>query len=98
MEAQTTPSEPERPKRLGLAVALVSAADVKLDGGVGDREYRPTSVAAVRDSYKLGMGQLLIDLRGVKLPPGDRPMHIQLGVGDARVVVPEDVCVASNAD
>src|SRR5439155_14712396 len=72
---------------LALAVAIVSAADVKLDGGVGDREYRPTSVAAVRDSYKLGMGQLLIDLRGVKLPPGDRPLHIQLGVGDARVVV-----------
>src|SRR2546423_2011304 len=82
---------------LGIAVALVSAADVKLDGGVGDREYRPASVAAVRDNYKLGVGQLLVDLRGVKLPPGDRPMHIHLGVGDARVVVPEDVCVVSRA-
>src|SRR2546423_585693 len=82
---------------LGIAVALVSAADVKLDGGVGDREYRPASVAAMRDNYKLGVGQLLVDLRGVKLPPGDRPMHIHLGVGDARVVVPEDVCVVSRA-
>lgn len=83
---------------LALAVGLVSAADVKVDGGVGDREYRPTSVSAVRSDYKLGMGQLLVDLRGVKLPPGDRPMHLQLGVGDARVVVPEDVCVVSRAE
>jgi phage shock protein PspC (stress-responsive transcriptional regulator) len=82
---------------LAIAVALVSAADVKLDGGVGDRQYRPTSVTAVRDNYRLGMGQLLVDLRGVKLPPGDRPMSIHLGVGDARVVVPEDVCVVSRA-
>jgi phage shock protein PspC (stress-responsive transcriptional regulator)/predicted membrane protein len=82
---------------LALAVALVSAADVKLDGGVGDRDYRPTTVADVRDTYKLGMGDLVVDLRGVKLPPGDHPLHIQLGVGDARVVVPENVCVASRA-
>src|SRR3954452_6112997 len=83
---------------LALAVAIVSAADVKLDGGVGDRDYRPTTVGDVRDSYKLGMGQLVVDLRGVKLPPGDTPLHLQLGVGDARVVVPEDVCVASRAE
>src|SRR4051794_14166616 len=82
---------------LGIAVALVSAADVDLHGGVGDREYRPTSAAAVRDHYKLGMGQLVVDLRGANLPAGDRPLHIKLGVGDARVIVPENVCVATRA-
>lgn len=82
---------------LGLAVGLASAADVDLHGGVGDRNYRPTSVAAVRDSYKLGMGQLVVDLRGVKLPAGDRPLRIKLGVGDARLIVPENVCVATRA-
>lgn len=82
---------------LGIAVALVSAADVDVHGGVGQREYRPDSVSAVRDSYRLGMGQLVVDLRGVKLPPGDRPMHVRLGVGDARIVVPEDVCVVTRA-
>ncbi|MFL5909777.1 MAG: PspC domain-containing protein [Gaiellaceae bacterium] len=82
---------------LGLAVGLASAADVDLHGGVGDREYRPTSVATVRDHYKLGMGQLVVDLRGVKLPAGDRPIHLKLGVGDARVIVPENVCVATRA-
>ena len=82
---------------LGLAVALVSAADVKLDGGVGDREYRPSALSDVRDNYKLGVGQLVVDLRGVQLPPGDRPLHIHLGVGDARVIVPDDVCVATRA-
>ena len=82
---------------LGIAVGLASAADVNLHGGVGDREYRPTSAAAVRDNYKLGMGRLVVDLRGANLPAGDRPIHIRLGVGDARLVVPDNVCVVTRA-
>jgi phage shock protein PspC (stress-responsive transcriptional regulator)/predicted membrane protein len=79
---------------LAIPTGVVSAADVDLDGGVGERTYRPSSTADLRDRYELGMGRLEIDLRDVPLPRGDRPLKVDLGIGDAVVVVPENVCVA----
>ena len=82
---------------LALSAGAVSAAGIDLDGGVGERDYRPTSVADLRDTYELGMGELIVDLRQTDLPAGDVPMAIDLGIGDARVIVPDDVCVATDA-
>jgi phage shock protein PspC (stress-responsive transcriptional regulator) len=83
---------------LALSAGLVAASGIDLDGGVGDRDYRPTSVADLRDTYELGIGELVVDLRQTELPAGDVPMAIDLGVGDARVLVPEGVCVATDAE
>ena len=51
----------------------------------------------MRDTYQLGMGELVIDLRQTDLPSGDVPVKIDLGIGDARLIVPDDVCVATDA-
>jgi hypothetical protein len=83
---------------LGLSAGLVSAAGVDLDGGIGDRGYRPASVVDLRDRYQLGMGELVVDLTETDLPAGDTPLEIDLGVGSARLIVPDDVCVATTAD
>jgi phage shock protein PspC (stress-responsive transcriptional regulator) len=82
---------------LALSAGTVSAAGIDLDGGVGDRDYRPASALDLRDKYELGIGELIVDLRQTDLPPGDVPLRVDLGVGDARVIVPEDVCVATDA-
>ena len=82
---------------LALSAGTVSAAGIDLDGGVGERDYRPASVLDLRDKYQLGMGQLVIDLRRTDLPPGDVPLEVDMGIGDARVIVPRDVCVATDA-
>jgi phage shock protein PspC (stress-responsive transcriptional regulator) len=82
---------------LALSAGTVSASGIDLDGGVGDRDYRPTSATDLRDTYRLGIGQLVVDLRQTDLPAGDVPLGIDLGVGDARVIVPDDVCVATDA-
>jgi phage shock protein PspC (stress-responsive transcriptional regulator) len=82
---------------LALPAGVVSAANVNVDGGVGEREYRPVTAAQVRDTYRLGVGRLVVDLRGAKLPDGDRRMHVDLGVGQAVLVVPRDVCVTTAA-
>jgi phage shock protein PspC (stress-responsive transcriptional regulator)/predicted membrane protein len=79
---------------LALPVGIVSAADVDLDGGVGNRDYRPGSVEDLRDGYKLVIGRLRVDLRDLRLPNSDRPLKVDLGVGEAEVIVPDDVCVA----
>jgi len=82
---------------LALSAGTVQAAGIDLDGGVGERDYRPASVLDLKDKYQLGMGQLVIDLRRTDLPPGDVPLEVDLGIGDARVIVPRDVCVATDA-
>jgi phage shock protein PspC (stress-responsive transcriptional regulator) len=83
---------------LGLSGGVVAAADVDLHGGIGDRDYRPASAADLKDKYKLGMGQLVVDLRHTQLPRGDVPLKLDLGIGEARLIVPDGVCVATAAD
>ncbi|MEA2419156.1 MAG: hypothetical protein QOE60_1362 [Thermoleophilaceae bacterium] len=84
-----------------LAVALpagvVSAADVDLHGGVGERNYRPHSAQDIRESYRLGVGHLVVDLRDAHLPPGDRELDLELGTGQVELLVPDDVCVVTHA-
>jgi phage shock protein PspC (stress-responsive transcriptional regulator) len=80
---------------VALPAAFVSAAGIDARGGVGDREYRPAAADQVRNSYRLGVGRLVVDLRGTRLPAGDRPLRVRLGVGQVVVVVPHDVCVAT---
>ena len=83
---------------LALAAGMVAASGIDFDGGVGEREYRPATMADLRDRYELGVGELVIDLGETELPAGDVPLELDLGFGEARVVVPDDVCVATSAD
>src|SRR3954463_10834246 len=62
---------------LVLPLAVVSAADLDLRGGVGQAEYRPTSVTQLRPEYRLGMGQLDLDLRGVEFPVGRTHVNLR---------------------
>jgi hypothetical protein len=83
---------------LAFSAGTVSAAGIDLDGGVGDRYYHPESTVDLRDRYELGIGELVVDLRDTDLPSGDTPLQLDLGVGSAQLIVPEDVCVATTAD
>jgi phage shock protein PspC (stress-responsive transcriptional regulator) len=80
---------------LGLAAGFVTAAGIDLDGGIGEREYRPAAATDIRDRYQLGVGELVVDLRDTDLPPGDRRIRVDVGVGHALLLVPDDVCVAT---
>src|SRR4051812_46078978 len=82
---------------LALAAAFVMATGITLDGGVGERQYRPTSANDVRDKYELGIGDMLVDLRQADLPPGDRHIQVEMGVGHAAVLAPKNVCVTTHA-
>jgi hypothetical protein len=82
---------------LALPAGAVAAAGVDIDGGIGDRTYRPAATSQVHDTYRLGVGRLVVDLRDAQLPPGDQRMHLDLGVGQAVVAVAPDVCVTTAA-
>jgi phage shock protein PspC (stress-responsive transcriptional regulator) len=84
---------------LTMGVAVASAADLDLKGGIGDRDYRPESVAAIpADGYELGIGRLAVDLRGIDWSPKQViDLDVRVGAGQAVVAVPSDVCVVANA-
>jgi phage shock protein PspC (stress-responsive transcriptional regulator) len=84
-----------------LAVALpagvIAAAGVDFHGGVGERTYRPHTVAEVQDSYRVGAGHLQVDLRDVRFGAGDHPLKLRAGTGAVELLVPRNVCVATKA-
>ncbi len=82
---------------LAIGAGFVAAAGIDFGGGVGEREYRPLAGADVRERYELSMGQLVVDLRNTELPSGDTPLRMEVGMGEAMLLVPRDVCVASTA-
>jgi phage shock protein PspC (stress-responsive transcriptional regulator) len=82
---------------LGLAAAFVAAAGIDLEGGVGEKDYRPATVADIHKEYKLGIGELVVDLRNAHLPAGDRDLKVNVGVGHALILVPKDVCVTTKS-
>lgn len=81
---------------LVLPLAIVAAAGISVDGGIGEREYRPASAAELRDEYGVGMGELIVDMRDVELPAGDTELDLEVGVGHAVLRVPENACVTSD--
>jgi phage shock protein PspC (stress-responsive transcriptional regulator) len=83
---------------LVMPLGVVSAADLDLTGGVGQERYRPTKVEDLRPEYRIGMGQLDVDLRGLDLPPGTTEVNVRVGVGEAVVHVPDGACLTTTAD
>jgi phage shock protein PspC (stress-responsive transcriptional regulator) len=83
---------------LAIPSGVVAAAGVKFEGGYGERDYRPMSPAAIpHNGYRIAAGQLWIDLRDAKLPEGITHLPIHVGMGQATVIVPENVCVVATA-
>jgi phage shock protein PspC (stress-responsive transcriptional regulator) len=83
---------------LVLPLGIVAAADLDLDGGIGDREYRPAALSEMRDRYDIGMGSIDVDLTDVDLPAGRTDLGIDVGLGEAVVYVPRGACVTSDVN
>ena len=93
----------ERPRGLiaaGVILTVVSAAtgDVGV-GGVGDRTYRPTTLAALERVPDLGVGQLELDLRTLDPSVAVRAeeIDVSVGVGQLVVLLPADLPVQIQA-
>jgi hypothetical protein len=72
----------------GAATFLV-VAEPSLDGGVGERTNRPSTVVDAERPHDLAMGELTLDLVDVPLDP-DRPVRVtaEVGIGRLHVIVP----------
>jgi len=81
---------------LATLAVTVSAVDVRLDGPIGDRTFRPFDAANVQRTYDVAIGSLTVDLTNAPLF-GDRDLDANVGIGELRVVVPNDVAVDVDA-
>jgi phage shock protein PspC (stress-responsive transcriptional regulator) len=84
---------------LGIPSGAIAAADIKIDSSIGQRTYDPGAVVDLPShGYRLGMGQLIVDLRHLPWQQGQTiPVSAHLGIGQMIVSVPGNVCVQGHA-
>ncbi len=91
---------------VGSLVALVLVAGaifaavvhVHVGRGVGDRTYAVAGIQDLRDNYRLGIGNLDLDLSGVRFPAGETHVGARVDVGELDIVVPSDVALQVHGD
>ena len=73
--------------------AVASFITTPLEGGIGDHEYAPVTVAELRDEYRSLGGRIMLDL--TKLSTSTRDLHISasVAVGQLMVILPQDASV-----
>jgi phage shock protein PspC (stress-responsive transcriptional regulator) len=84
---------------LAIPAGTVAAADIDIDSSIGERTYTPTVVGDIpADGYKLGTGQLVVDLRQLPWTKSQSvSVSAHLGIGQMIVSVPKRVCVNGQA-
>jgi phage shock protein PspC (stress-responsive transcriptional regulator) len=85
---------------VGLLFAAVAAFFAVAAGlyahighGIGDRQYAPPTTNALRSYYRVGVGDLSVDLSRLHFGPGETTVRADVGIGHLRIVVPADVTV-----
>jgi phage shock protein PspC (stress-responsive transcriptional regulator) len=82
---------------LALPLGAVAATDLDVRGTWGDRTFRPADVAELAGGYDMGVGSMRVDMRDVDLPAGRTDLRLDLGMGEIQVIVPDDLCVTTDA-
>lgn len=76
---------------LTVALSIGAAGDGVFDAGIGEDVNRPTSVAELDDEYRLGIGELVVDLSGLPELRGTHAIEARVGIGQVTVMLPADV-------
>jgi len=82
-----------------VGAAVVAATfNVHLGNGVGDRTYVVGGTQDLRGSYKLGIGEMILDLRNVPFTKAETHVKARVDIGSLRVIVPQDVALQVRGD
>ena len=82
-----------------VGAAVVAATfNVHLGNGVGDRTYVVGGTQDLRGSYKLGIGEMMLDLRNVPFTKAETHVKARVDIGSLRVIVPRDVALQVRGD
>ncbi|TAK71304.1 MAG: PspC domain-containing protein [Actinomycetota bacterium] len=87
------------PLALLTACAVALPTGVRFGDGIGQRTWRPTTVAQVEQEYSLGIGNATLDLAAL---PADATGQLRVtarqGIGRLLVIVPNDARVEIDAE
>ena len=81
-----------------VSAIFASIFHVRVWDGVGTRDYAATSISGLKESYKLGVGTMTLDLRHLSLPVGETDVHARVDVGNLRVLVPRGTALRATAE
>jgi phage shock protein PspC (stress-responsive transcriptional regulator) len=76
---------------------FVAIFPVHLSHGVGSKSFAPTAVSQIDRTYRLGIGELKLDLTRLRLPVGETHVRARVDYGAVKVVVPSGVAVSAYA-
>lgn len=85
---------------IGVAAASFggSSLGVDLDAGMGERTWRPTTVADLQGTYEWAFGDAVLDLSALDATAvAGKTTKVRLGMGQLKVIVPENAPVTMNA-
>jgi len=74
------------------------AVDLTWWGGVGEQLHTVTTIAALEPEYRLGMGQLTVDLSGLDLQGTRQEVAVGTTIGEVVVRVPRSMHLELTAD
>jgi phage shock protein PspC (stress-responsive transcriptional regulator) len=82
---------------LTLAAVVAVVFDVQFRHGVDERSHVVSSMEELRGDYRLGVGELRVDLRALPLPAGETHVEARVDVGALQVIVPDNVALRVRA-
>ncbi len=82
---------------LSMALAAASLIDVPIRGGAGEVNVHPVALEDIRSPYRLGAGELVVDLRDVDLRGQTTTIVASVAAGRLDIVVPAGVAVEVDA-
>jgi phage shock protein PspC (stress-responsive transcriptional regulator) len=71
---------------------------VSLHDGSGDNAYTPKTTAQLKDNYRNAFGRTTFDLTELARPGAAQTVHVRLGAGQVRLIVPPSLPVNVHAD
>lgn len=80
---------------IAAPAAAAVIADLSVDRSMGNRSERPGLVAEAAEGYRLGLGEMTVDLRELRPRAGSTlDVPVRVDVGRAAIVIPDDRCIA----
>jgi phage shock protein PspC (stress-responsive transcriptional regulator) len=73
--------------------AVIAGMFAHLSDGVGDRQYEPVAISSLKSEYKLGVGNLDLDLSRLELGTTQTTVKLKTGIGHIHVIVPSNATV-----
>lgn len=83
---------------ISVGVLVVSTTPLGfMTNGIGERTFSPNVESELVDPFRLGIGELRVDLAGLVVVD-DATARAELGLGELRVTVPDGVAVEINSE